>query len=182
MTGADVLSIVGCLTDAGMNIWLDGGWGVDAVVGSETRPHSDLDAVIELENADAVVDLLAPLRFRMSLDDRPTRFVLVDDHGRRIDFHPVVFDENGNGLQIGAGANGGDAIYPAEGLRGAGSIAGQPVACLTPGLLLKHHTGYQPLEKDAHNVRLLCEAFGLPIPRSYERWLRPREEAGDRLD
>lgn len=103
----------------------------------------------------------------MSADDRPTRFVLADDDGRRIDFHPVVFDQSGNGLQMGAGANGGHAIYPADGLKGAGSIAGQVVASLTPELLLRHHTSYEPQGKDRHNVRLLCDHFGLPLPPAY---------------
>jgi lincosamide nucleotidyltransferase A/C/D/E len=167
VTVADVLSIVACIEKAGIRIWLDGGWGVDALVGRETRRHGDLDAVIELNESDAILTVLAQLRFRLVLDDRPTRFVLADELGRRIDFHPLVFDREGNGMQIGAGAGGGDATYPAEGLTGVGAINGHRVACLKPELLLRHHTGYEPQDKDRHNVRLLCDEFGLPIPRAY---------------
>jgi lincosamide nucleotidyltransferase A/C/D/E len=80
---------------------------------------------------------------------------------------PIVFDGDGNGTQIGAGANGGDAIYPAAGLLGRGVIGGRDIACLTPELLLWHHTGYVPQEKDRQNVRLLCEHFGIPRPPGY---------------
>jgi lincosamide nucleotidyltransferase A/C/D/E len=31
----------------GINIWIDGGWGVDALLGAQTRPHKDLDIAIE---------------------------------------------------------------------------------------------------------------------------------------
>lgn len=97
MTGAEVLAVVDRLKEAGIDIWLAGGWAVDALVGRETRPHTDLDAVIELDNASAIVDLLAPLGFAVAFDERPTRFVLADSSGRRIDFHPIVFDETGAG-------------------------------------------------------------------------------------
>ena len=105
--------------------------------------------------------------FALTLDDRPTRFVLTSDDGRRIDFHPVVFDEDGNARQIGAGANGGDAPYPAWGFASEGTIEGNTVLCLTPKLLVLHHTGYEPQAKDRHNVRLLCERFGIEMPAGY---------------
>jgi len=180
MTGAEVAGIVAYLEDAGIRIWLDGGWGADALIGEETRPHSDLDAAVELEKTNSAVAALAPLDFRVEVDDRPTRLVLAASDGRRIDLHPLVFDEEGNGRQIGAGPNGGDAVYPAQGLTGKGIVDGRTVACLTPELLLRHHAGYEPTSKDRHNVRLLCDHFGLPTPRAYLN--RVREANGDALD
>lgn len=182
MTGADVMDIVTRLEGAGIRLWLDGGWGVDALIGDQTRPHSDLDAVVELDHTDDIVGLLGPLGYRVDLDDRPTRIVLAGNGGRRIDLHPIVIGEDGSGRQIGAGPNAGDAIYPAEGLRGVGRVAGCAVACLTPDLLLRHHTGYETQAKDWHNVRLLCERFHLPVPKSYARWLTAPQPTSDRLD
>jgi lincosamide nucleotidyltransferase A/C/D/E len=167
MTSDEVVRIVDCLEQAGLRVWLDGGWGVDALLGRQTRPHSDIDAVVELDLAGKVIARLESLGFHITVDDRPTRFVLADDTGRHIDFHPIVFDNAGNGTQIGAGANGGDAVYPAAGLLGRGVVGGRGVACLTPELLLRHHTGYRPQDKDRHNVRMLCEGFDLPLPRGY---------------
>jgi len=167
LTGAEVIRIVTCLEQAGIPLWLDGGWGVDAIVGEQTRSHSDLDAVVQLDRADDVIGALVPLGFRLSLDARPTRFVLAHRDGRHIDFHPIVFDEEGHGRQIGAGPSGGDAIYPAAGLTGQGTIEGRTVRCLTPELLVRHHTGYEPQAKDRHNVRLLCDRFRLSLPRAY---------------
>ena len=154
--------------------------GVDALVGQETRAHSDLDAAIELVKTDVAIAALAPLGFRVERDDRPTRLVLAASDGNRVDFHPLVFDGEGNGRQTGAGPNGGDAVYPARGLTAKGIVCGRTVACLTADLLLRHHTGYEPSTKDRHNVRVLCEQFGLPTPGAY---LNPvREANGYALD
>jgi len=167
MTDSDVIEVVGRLEEAGLNVWLDGGWGVDALLDEQTRAHDDLDLVVELPATDDILALLTSLGFRVSTDERPTRLVVTDDTDRRIDLHPIVLDAEGNGRQIGAGPSGGDAVYSAAGLKGAGTVDGPLVRCLTPELLLLHHSGYEPQEKDRHNVRVLWERFGLPLPRGY---------------
>lgn len=164
MSAADVLDVTSRLEAAGISFWLDGGWGVDALVGHQTRPHGDLDVVVRLEETDSLLSALDD--FDISVDDRPTRLVLQHER-RRIDLHPVVFQSDGSALQIGAGPNGGDAPYPAEGFRGEGVVAGKQLKCLTPRLLVMHHLGYRPLAKDWHNVRTLCERFEIPVPEAY---------------
>ena len=168
MSAADVVEVISRLEAAGISFWLDGGWGVDALLGEQTRPHDDLDVVVCLDEVDAITEALTPMGLEVALDSRPTRFVLADAHNHRIDFQPIVFDMDGNARQIGAGANGGDAIYPADGFASKASVADRSVRCLTPQLLIRHHLGYRPLAKDWHNVRHLCERFGLPIPDSYK--------------
>lgn len=43
ITSDDVRQIIRCLQDASIDIWLDGGWGVDTLVGEETRPVFPLE-------------------------------------------------------------------------------------------------------------------------------------------
>ena len=167
ITAADVIRVLDALSKAGITVWLDGGWGVDALLGEETREHADLDMVVSAEHLDRALTSLAALGYEIVEDLRPTRVVLAAGDGRRIDFHPVIFDPDGSARQIGAGPNGGDAVYPAAGFAGNGSIGGHSVACLTPRLLVLHHLGYTPTAKDRHNVRLLCERFGIPLPDAY---------------
>jgi lincosamide nucleotidyltransferase A/C/D/E len=167
MTAAEVIRVLDALAEARITVWLDGGWGVDALVGEETREHDDLDMVVSAEHLDRALALLALLGFRIAEDLRPTRLVLAAGDGRRIDFHPVVFAQDGSARQIGAGPNGGDAVYPAAGFAGDGSVGGRSVPCLTPRLLVIHHLGYEPEPKDRHNVRLLCERFDIPLPDTY---------------
>ena len=167
MTAADVLEILGCLRTAEVAVWLDGGWGVDALVGEQTRPHDDLDLVIALANAAAAQEALAALGFLVVEDERPTRFVARDDRDRRVDFHTVVFDEDGGGtqhLQDGTAWR-----YPPEGFAGRGQIAARPVACLTPEVQLLCHLGYQPDAADRHDMRLLADRLGLSLPAPYTR-------------
>jgi lincosamide nucleotidyltransferase A/C/D/E len=47
MNSADVINMYTALEKLGVEIWIDGGWGVDALLGEQTRPHKDLDIAIE---------------------------------------------------------------------------------------------------------------------------------------
>jgi lincosamide nucleotidyltransferase A/C/D/E len=101
------------------------------------------------------------------VDELPTRCVLRDPSDRRIDCHPVTFDATGAATQ--RLQDGRDAIYPAAGFAGRGVIAGHPVRCLTPEVQVLHHLGYEPDERDVHDIRLLCAHFALPVPEAYRR-------------
>src|ERR671912_2402141 len=99
MDPRSVLSVVASLQQAGIRVWLDGGWGIDALVGEQTREHDDLDCVIALSDAPIARDALAALGFAVSLDELPTRFVVRDRTDRRVDFHTVTFDDTGAATQ-----------------------------------------------------------------------------------
>src|SRR5438270_13491920 len=114
MTGAEVAGIVAYLEDAGIRIWLDGGWGVDALIGEETRLHGDLDAVVEQEKIASIIATLASVGFRGEVDDRPSRSVLAAGGRRQIDFHRIVFDGDGTIRQIGAAPMRDSPIHPTE--------------------------------------------------------------------
>lgn len=167
MNAKDVLDVLHELTRHDVQFWLDGGWGVDALAGRETRQHADLDMVVPLGEVTTIVSALTPLGYQVALDDLPTRIVLETDQGQKVDLHTVEFDSSGNGVQHGAAPDGGDCIYPGAGLKGEGRIAGVRVRCLTPELSVAHHVGYAPLAKDRHNVELLHREFGVPLPEAY---------------
>lgn len=65
MLAHDVLEIADRLDAAGVRAWLDGGWGVDALIRHQTRDHEDLDLVIPLPAADAARHALRALGFRV---------------------------------------------------------------------------------------------------------------------
>ncbi|MEM6356356.1 MAG: hypothetical protein AAF844_11840, partial [Pseudomonadota bacterium] len=58
-------------------VWLDGGWGIDALIGRQTRPHEDVDIVIEERHAESLVLSLRQAGFAdVPRDDtRPCNFV-----------------------------------------------------------------------------------------------------------
>jgi lincosamide nucleotidyltransferase A/C/D/E len=153
MDGVSVVAVLDCLDDHAITTWVDGGWGIDALVGRQTREHEDLDLVVAQDALAAAQAALHALRYR---HDRtvnpglPARLVLRDSHHRQVDLHPVVVDAQGSGWQpLGGGAWGG---YPAEGLTATGVIGGRLVRCLTPELQL---LGYAPDAHDRHDLRLL---------------------------
>lgn len=47
MPATRVLEIISALEAADLCCWVDGGWGIDALVGEQTRPHKDLDLVVD---------------------------------------------------------------------------------------------------------------------------------------
>ena len=129
--------------------------------------HDDLDCVIALSDAPAARDALALLGFAVSLDELPTRFVMRDRSDRRVDFHTVTFAATGAATQ--QLQDGTLAPYPPQGFSGSGHVAGVHVACLTAPVQSLHHLGYDPDEKDHHDMRLLADRFGIDLPAPYRR-------------
>jgi lincosamide nucleotidyltransferase A/C/D/E len=165
LEASDVLAILDRLDRAGVAVWLDGGWGVDALLGRRSRPHRDLDLVIARDDLAAAQAALAGAGFRhdgTAAPGLPARLVLVDAAGRQVDLHPVVFDAHGNGWQDLGGGAWGD--YPAEGLAGTGRVGDREVRCVTAGLQVRHHVGYPPGATDRHDLAQLGERFGVALP------------------
>jgi lincosamide nucleotidyltransferase A/C/D/E len=159
---SDVLVVLDQLDRAGLVVWLDGGWGVDALLGRHSRPHQDLDLVIDRDDCAVAQEALAGLGFQddpTAVPGWPAQLLLVDGGGRRVDLHVVVFDGHGNGWQeLGRGA------YPADGLTGVGLVGGRQVRCLTPQLQVRHHLGYPLDATDRLDLGLLAERFGVAVP------------------
>src|SRR5919198_2493494 len=93
MSGEAVVELVQLCEQNGIEIIVDGGWGVDALLGEQTRSHADLD--IALQHKD-VPRLRAQLEARgykdVPRDDtRDCNFVLGDDQGHEVDFHSYTF-------------------------------------------------------------------------------------------
>jgi lincosamide nucleotidyltransferase A/C/D/E len=159
----DVVDVLDALAARGLRVWLDGGWGVDALLGEETRAHDDVDLVVELAALAEVEEVLGELGFRVAEDHAPVRVVLRAADGRQADLHPVTFDQEGTGWQVGAAADGSDCPYPADGFD-SGRILDRPVPCLGPALQIEHHRGYRPRRRDRVD---LARRFGLSLPEGY---------------
>src|SRR5215207_1689396 len=95
MDSETLLAVVGRLEADGIDVWLDGGWGVDALLGHQTRDHDDLDLVVELDYATRIIELLAGLGYSLVAGGPPRSFVMVDTLGRQVDVHPVTFNAEG---------------------------------------------------------------------------------------
>lgn len=165
MEAEDVVELVQLLEKNGIDLWLDGGWGVDALLGKQTREHDDLDIVLQEKDLLKLRELLEARGYKdVPRDDtRFENFVLGDSSGNLVDVHAFHFNANGNGIYGEKGET-----YPALSLKGRGTINGQPVKCITAEQIVKFHTGYKPDEKDIKDVTALCEKFGIELPGEYK--------------
>jgi lincosamide nucleotidyltransferase A/C/D/E len=158
----DIIDILAKIKHIGIDVWIDGGWGVDALLGQQTRPHNDIDIFVQKKNSVAFIKML------ISNDYRETKMeytsndhtVWCDPSNHIIDLHLFEFTENGTLYYD-------NEIYHSEILNGKGTIGGIIVRCLTAEAQLLYHQGYEHSEKDRHDVLLLCEKFGFIIPEEY---------------
>ncbi|WP_420349025.1 nucleotidyltransferase domain-containing protein [Pelagibius sp.] len=172
MTAEDVTAFCAAMAARGIGIWLDGGWGVDALLGRQTRAHSDLDIVVEEKDLQDVVGFLQGSGYRdlPRPDTRPWNFALGDQTGRIVDLHVVVLDDRGNGRYGPPEA--GEGCYPAEALEGRGEVNGRAVRCTSAAFQVQSHSGYALTDKDHRDVTALAEAFDLELPAAFRD--RPR--------
>jgi lincosamide nucleotidyltransferase A/C/D/E len=177
MTAADVVDLVDSLQRAGIDVWLDGGWAVDAALERQTRSHDDLDLVVDLSSIELLQEVLGRHGYALAQGAPPKSFELVDAHGRQVDVHPVVYSEEGDGVyQMD---NDERWHYPAAGFGGAGRVLGRQVRCLTPEVQVLCHSGYEPHRESFDDVWALSRRFGICVPDEYRR---PRESYPIRKD
>jgi lincosamide nucleotidyltransferase A/C/D/E len=169
MTSVDVIDLYAKLEVRGVEIWIDGGWGVDALLGEQTRPHRDLDIAIQKKHLPPLREFLEERGYRdIKVEQaREWNFVLGDENGREIDVHVIEIDDYGNGI-YGPKENG--EMYPAASLTGRGLIEGRAVRCISGEWMVKFHSGYELKEKDFRDVSALCAKFGIDLPREYTRF------------
>src|SRR5689334_6116125 len=159
MTADDVLFVLTLLQHAEADIWIGGGWGIDALIGEQTRDHRDLDLMHRQEQEAAVVAVLSEQGFTESLDWRPVRFVVTDAAGRAIDLHPLVFNDDGSAEQASPVPER-PFIYPSSCFV-SGTIGGVAVPCLSAAQQVFFHQGYEPSDRDRHDMAQLRRAFGI---------------------
>jgi len=149
MSAVRVREIYEILTRDGSRCWVVGGWGIDALLGRQTRPHKDLDVLLVSTEHLRAWQLLHRAGF--SLDYRwdenrevgcegaggttlPTAYVLSDREGSQIDVHVLGDDLSPMWIT--------DRTFIAGALEASGIIDGLPVACMSAPMQRLAHTGY----------------------------------------
>ncbi|MEO8541057.1 MAG: hypothetical protein ABI577_15050 [bacterium] len=163
LSADDAVFLLNLLEAAGVRTWLEGGWGVDALIGVESRRHGDLDVFIECHTVPIARASLAAEGFAEVPGGRPENFVM--KHGsREVDIHVFEFDEAGDGIY--GMADGTEWVCPAAGLAGRGTILGRDVRCFTAELQLQCHSDYELDDDDLHDLALIRREFpgAEPLP------------------
>lgn len=171
MLVADVVALYRHLEAAGVPVWLMGGWGVDALLGRQTRPHHDVDLLVEVVGLERLRAQLEARGFgfkyvwddecRWVRDDawtsdaeEPTAFVYGDANGQEVDVH-VVRHADDRTVEMLWNV---PYDFTAEGLLTTGVIDGYPVRCLSREMQQRAHTGYTLPPHHVRDLQLLAGA------------------------
>jgi lincosamide nucleotidyltransferase A/C/D/E len=175
MTPDMVVRLMRGYDEAALDVWVDGGWGVDALLGSQTRSHADLDIVLRHDHVDKFTTHMTTLGFTLYRVDGAFNWVTADPNSNQVDVHLVDLRTvrlDRFGIQV---YGPGGLEYEVGCLDGRGRIGGYPVRCCSAEFQVRSHTGYELKETDYHDVMALHERFGVSLPYPYD-------PAGDRTE
>jgi lincosamide nucleotidyltransferase A/C/D/E len=148
MPPSTVVTVVQALRDAGISCWLAGGWGVDALVGEQTRAHGDLDVVVDRDlpnvetRVEAALASIGLLRAgsESSIEPLPRTWVHTDGRGTTVEVLPA---------NLAAPPFNGPTSFQ------EGRVAGAPVPCVSVEVQLRLRSGYRHRARDRRDITLM---------------------------
>jgi lincosamide nucleotidyltransferase A/C/D/E len=165
MTSDAVIEFLDFMEASCIDVCLDGGWGVDALLGEQTREHSDLDIILRVEDLPRLVEVARASGYVCKPGGTETNLVLQTGSGHEVDVHAIAFDERGFGVFVLP--DGRKWPFPPLAFSGRGQIRGRGVRCLSPEAQVQCHAqGYAPDENDLRDMKLLQDRFGVVLPLS----------------
>ena len=158
----DVKQILQFAIDAEIKVFLDGGWGVDALLGYQSRAHNDIDIFVEKNDYQNFIEIMKANGFyEIKMEYTTLNHTVWEDlKNRIIDLHCFEYTDEGEILYDGD-------CFPVETFSGKGRIEEIEVSCIEPYSQVMFHLGYEFDENDAHDVKLLCETLHIEIPNEY---------------
>lgn len=156
MAAGDVIAVVQALQEASIRACVTGGWGVDALLGRQTRRHADLDLIVAKHESDDAVTALRQLGYTSFVEEvtpedcLSVRLISRDRRGRLVDLHPVDLGE----LMARCAELAGTELEPGW-LEASGTIAGMSVTCVSVEAQVLLHQGYEPRPADRHDGELI---------------------------
>ena len=144
----DVIEVLTALDAGGIDYWVDGGWGIDALVGEQTRRHHDLDLGVSRDDV-ATVEALLP-QFRRESGEAS---FYTDKRGRAVDL--ILVDRSQAGEFQQQLPEGGQLRYAERETRAAGYIGGRLVRCATVALQREHRNHPNATDQDRTDIEIL---------------------------
>jgi len=151
MDAAEVVRVVGWLEERSVVYQVNGGWAVDALHGSQTRSHGDLDVFVDSTTVDALMEWLLGRGYSIVEDRRPIR-VELRAGDRAVDIHPMDVDCVGDGVQQGFGE---DSFVHRARERAVGVIGDRSVVVACAARLMALRLGYDLRPEDRHDLDVL---------------------------
>lgn len=151
-TKEDVMTVIKILEDAGITYWLDGGWGIDALVGRQTRAHRDIDIDFDARHTEELLKILADYGYEVDTDWTPVRIELYSKEFGYLDIHPFVLNDDGTSKQ--ANPEGGWYEFEAD-YFGNAVFEGKTIPCISVKGQKVFHTGYKLRDIDKHDMEMI---------------------------
>lgn len=149
-TKEDLIAVLDILDGLKIRYWLDGGWGVDVLVGKQTREHRDIDIDFDAAYTNQLIEILVSRGYSITTDLRPVRIELYHPEMSYIDIHPFLLSDDGTAKQ--ADAAGGWYEFPPNYFSRA-LFEGRNISCISVEGQKVFHTGYELRQIDKHDIR-----------------------------
>jgi lincosamide nucleotidyltransferase A/C/D/E len=165
MSATDVLWVLDALDRESLRFSLAGGWGIDALIGAQSRQHDDLDVVIDdyEHNEPKARRALVELGFRLvgSQTRRtwmPDLASFDDGAGHRVELVSIDWERLSNAWDASPSTSREGDLTPE--VFAQGTINGVAVPCLSSRVQLLYHMGYPLKDVLQRDVELLQSVFG----------------------
>lgn len=168
MSFRDVQEVAVALQEADLKFWFAGGWGIDVLVGLQSRDHLDLDIVIEDYRRDEprVCRALSGLGYvrpepKVGGIWMPSVIALSDWSGRRIELMEIDWERFAVNSGLVASDETGVAVSALrERAFAEGVIFAQKLPCLSRRAQLLFHSNFTLSEKQRQDLDVLNESRG----------------------
>lgn len=148
----NLFTVLDVLDKSGITYWLDGGWGVDVLIGKQTREHRDIDINFDAAKTELFLNILKEIGYQITTDCRPTRIELYHPKLSYIDIHPFMLGENNTAKQ--ADLKGGWYEFEAD-VFGSAVFEERKIPCISLLGQLLFHSGYELREIDKQDIKNL---------------------------
>lgn len=161
------------LAEEGIQAWVSGGWGVDAIAGRQTRPHQDLDLLVAIDDGDRARTILEAHGFELYPPEirLPFRLAMLNRRARlMIDLQLASPNPDGTFtfrvIDTQPSVPNFDYVYSVEGLRGRGTVAGVELPCISREEQVRSRTTQGYSFEASHRMReggILADVHDLEV-------------------
>lgn len=152
VTKENLIKVLDLLDSIKMRYWIDGGWGVDILLGKQKREHRDVDVDFDGKFTETLLDKLKEEGYEIVVDWSPSRIELSHPKLGYIDVHPLIINEDGSARQ--ANPQGGWYEFKAEWFSTA-VFEGRVIPCISAEAQKIFHNGYELREVDKIDMKNL---------------------------
>lgn len=158
----NLFEILGLLNSMNIKYWIDGGWGVDILLGNQNREHRDVDVDFDADYTEELLRVLKSVGYVITTDWRPCRIELQHADLGYIDIHPLVVAEDGSAKQ--ADTSGGWYEFEPSFFTSA-VFENRVVPCISVKAQKLFHCGYDLREQDIIDLKNLEMVSAMVQPK-----------------